>query len=102
MERAANALCCVSPGPLALLLDLRKTHQKHALGRRVVCEKFKYNTTSSNGYGASPAAKSRRRAKGSGDMSGGEYVVTVANAVAHGYVYGFIRCFPDAQLPKCG
>ena len=78
LERALDALCFVSPAPLGLLLDLRKTHQEHAPGGRLVCEKFKYNTMSSNGYGVSPTAKSRKRAKGSGDMSGGRCDVIVA------------------------
>ncbi len=29
-ERAADPFCFVSPGPMALLLDLRKTHQQPA------------------------------------------------------------------------
>lgn len=30
-ERTADTFCFVSPAPLALLLDLRKTHRQHAL-----------------------------------------------------------------------
>ena len=64
MARAGYALCFVSHAPLGLLLELRKAPSQHALLAISLIKRLKHNTLSSNGYGASPVAKSRRRAKG--------------------------------------
>ena len=65
------------PPRFALLLDLRKTRNQPALLTTVSDFKIQ-NLLSSNGHGVSAAAKSRRRAKGPGDMSGSRYAVAVA------------------------